>query len=123
MAGRRYLTEAEARSALTRGASVEQFLGLADVNGRRAVRWLTVSGGRSYVVRLHEVEDVGDDDFLDVSEFPPLDPDEYLGDGRTVADESEPDAAFAVAAKLGASADRWVNSGVVQNEYADSRRT
>ena len=111
--------------ALRRGAQAEQFLGstVAD-DGRSAVRWLTASrSGRSFDLRLHEVEDVGSDDFLDVTEFPPLDPEEYVGEGRRVADCEDAIALLAAAVKFGAADDRWVNAGVVQAEYADARRT
>ena len=125
VSGRRHLLMAEAAAALRRGAEVEQFLGMtvAD-NGRRSVRWLTATcSARRYELRLHEVEDDDSDEFLDVTEFSPLDPEECIGEGRGVADSEDPLALLATAGGFGAVDDRWVNSGVVGSEYADARQT
>ena len=122
MTGRRHLTSAEAIAALRRGAQIEQLLPLGDNSPiPEVVRWLTAARvGRSLELRLHEVEDVGTDDFLDVSEFPPLDRDEDLGEGRVLEEADDPDELLAASERHGASDDRWVNFGVVQDEYADA---
>lgn len=124
MTSRRHLTLGEATSALRRGRQVEQFLGVANgPDGRAVVRWVTVGEAhRVFRLTLHEVEDVGSDDFLDVSEFPPIAEDEEVGEGEVVGTSEEPEAALQLAEALGAAPDRWVNQGVVQDEYGDGRR-
>jgi hypothetical protein len=123
MSGRRYLTAAEAAGALRRSRQIEQFLECyVAADGRTAVRWLTAyTSGRTFELVIHEVEDIGTDGFFDVSAFPPLDDKEYMGEGRAVATADVAEALLDAALDHGASTDRWVNFGVVQDEYADSR--
>ena len=119
---RRHLSLAETAAALARNRQVEQLLGVETVDGRAAVRWLTVRrDGSSFQVTRHEVEDVGTEDYLDVSTFPPLDDDEYPGEGTVVGEAVTPDAALDLATSAGADPERWVNEGVVQHEYAETR--
>lgn len=124
VSSRRHLSPDETAAALKRGRQTEQLLGLEEsADGRRAVRWLTAStNGRMYELRLHVVEDVGTDELLDVSEFPPLDPEEYVGEGRLVAVADDPTSVLQAAAQFGAADGRWVNQGLVEAEYADVRR-
>jgi len=69
-------------------------------------------------VTCFEVLDEGSENFLDVYEFTPLDPD--LPYGQTEKFETA-DAALAYAeSKFGASLEKYVNSGVIQDEYRDS---
>lgn len=121
---RRHLTLSEATSALRRGRQVEQYLGVDNgPDGRPVVRWVAVGEAhRVFRLTLHEVEDVGSDDFLDVSEFPPIAEDEEVGEGQVIGTSEEADAALHLAESLGAAPDRWVNQGVVQDEYRDGRR-
>ena len=124
MAGRRYLTSSEAAAALRRGSQIEQFLGRSNDNRRPTVRWLSAyPSGRAFELVVHHVEDIGTEGFFDVSEFPPLDDEEYVGEGRSVAAEVEPGLILDAAELHGARPDRWVNAGVVQDEYRDSRVT
>ena len=39
---------------------------------------------------MHDVEDIGSEDLFDVSEFPPLDPDEDIGEGRVYGSTNQP---------------------------------
>jgi hypothetical protein len=120
----RHLTPDFAVSALERGAEIEQFLG-GDPNANPAsIRWVTIySAHGQFLVTLNEVEDVGTDDFFDVAEFPPLDPEENGGEGRVVATTTTAHDALAAAhSTTQALPDRWVNAGVVDDEYADYRR-
>jgi hypothetical protein len=121
----RHLIRAFAVGALRRGRQIEQFLGGIQRDGRQGIRWLTLSPGNAGItLYLHEVEDVGTDNFWDVSEFPPLDDEEETGFGRTIAVVSTPDEALDLAAReLGAHPDRWVNQAVVCSEYGDYRST
>lgn len=118
----RHLTTAAAVAALRRGASIEQFLGGAPVGAQRVVRWLTIVrlDQAHYQLRLHEVEDIGNPEFLDVTEFPPVAEDEYIGEGRVLAVQASPEEALAFAeARAGTTPDRWVNAGMVCDEYGD----
>jgi hypothetical protein len=115
----------QAAGALRRGRQIEQLLGrdrLDDV--RWAVRWLTISPSSSgYRVLRHEVEDVGAEwGTADVSEFPPLDEEEHVGEGVELGSCSEPEAAMDLARAHAATDEKWVNAGVIGDEYLDSTR-
>ncbi|MFI0451478.1 hypothetical protein [Actinomadura sp. 6N118] len=122
----RHLTPAFAIGALRRGKPIEQFLGGFQQEGRPALRWSTISPTKSSLtVSLHEVEDVGPDALggtYDISEYPPLDEEEYLGEGRDIGICESPEQALDLAEReLRARKDRWVNFGVLGDEYADYR--
>jgi hypothetical protein len=130
MSGRRHLTLDEAESALRRGVEIEQMLGVERLpeDGQRIIRWLTASRlprlvGPGFRLRLHEVQDVTSEVVRDITEFPPIDPDTYIGEGTVVATVAEAAALLAGAADHGARDDRWVNQGVIQSEYDDLRST
>ncbi len=72
---------------------------------------------------LHEVEDIGNRDAADVTEFPPLDKDEDVGEGRIIGQCETPEEALAVAESLGAEGAQWINAGVVCDEYLDYSRS
>lgn len=83
------------------------------------VRWLSVRPTDvGYAVRLHLVHHEGSAGFLDVYEFPPVE-DEHPGEGRLVGQYTDLATAMNAASAIGAVPDRWVNEGVVQDEYAD----
>ena len=119
----RHLTERQASSALRRGRQIDQFLGREQLPDRRwTLRWLTVfSTNREFVLSQHHVEDVGDGQMADIGTFPPIDPDEYLGEGTDIATAESADKILAMALEHGATPDRWVNAGVLADEYLDSR--
>lgn len=75
----------------------------------------------SYEVYLHAVEDAGSVGFLDLGEFPPLDPDdEAVEFGRLLGTtEDALTALIAAERRTGAERGRWVNENVVQDEYGD----
>ncbi|MFD7441578.1 hypothetical protein [Streptomyces sp. NPDC059909] len=115
----RYLVEQFAVGALRRGQGIEQFLGAAETSAAHGVRWVGIEPTkRGYVVTLHVVEDVGHEQFCDLLEFPPLDPDDEFGFELAVTDDEL--AAMAEAeSKTGALRDRWVNAGLAGDEYLD----
>ncbi|WP_327714559.1 hypothetical protein OG381_03300 [Streptomyces sp. NBC_00490] len=118
----RYLTESFALGALRRGRPVEQFLGPAGSSERPGIRYVEVRPTKTrYEVYLHTLEDVGHETFVDVVEFPPLRTDDAEEDfGRLVATRDDPLAALAAAEDItGAARGRWVNVGLVQDEYHD----
>lgn len=82
------------------------------------VEYLTASGdGRRYAVRRHVVQDEGSEDFRDISEFSPVDEEEYAGEGVEVGNYEEPTDAVESAAQHGGAADRWVNLGMAADSY------
>lgn len=118
----RHLTESQAVGALDRKRPIEQLLAPASTD-RATVEWLRLSPGSSGVTLVrHHVRDVGSVDFMDVHEFPPVDPAEEHGEGTIVATFAESTEALAASTQHGARTDRWVAEGVVQDEYADAAR-
>ncbi|WP_327188217.1 hypothetical protein [Streptomyces sp. NBC_01334] len=116
----RHLTPAFALGALRRGRQIEQFLGATERDSRPGLRWIALGPGRKGVtVYLSEVEDVSTDSFLDVTEFPPLDPDDETW-GRVLAVLPTPEEALELArCEFAADPQRWVNHGFVSDEYYD----
>ncbi|MGW2396113.1 hypothetical protein ACWCYY_06125 [Kitasatospora sp. NPDC001664] len=118
----RYLAEPFAVGALTRGRSVEQFLGSAGDAQAPGVRWVeVVPTGSRFKVVLHTSADIGSENFCDLVEFPPLDPanedDEF---GLEIAAATEARDALALAEHhTGAVRGRWVNQGMAQDDYSD----
>lgn len=108
--------------ALRRGRSVEQFLGPIGSPERPGVRYAEVRAARtSYEVYVHAVEDVGHENLLDLDVFPPFDEDAEEEDfGQFLGTAEDPQGALALAEeRTGAVRSRWVNQGVVQDEYHD----
>ena len=113
----RHLTETQAIGALARGRGVEQLL----VSEPTVVEWLTLSNDSTGItLRRHRVWDVGSPDLTDVSEFPPVDPEEDHGEGMVLATFTGGREALTGSVEHGARADRWVDEGMVQDEYADA---
>ena len=119
----RHLTEKQAIGALDRGCPIEQLL-VPSTTDHRTIEWLRLSPQSSGITLVrHRVRDVGIADFLDVYEFPPVDPDEEPGEGMDLATYAGSAEALVASAAYGARVDRWVNEGVLQDEYADLTRS
>lgn len=118
----RHLTPAFALGALRRGKQIEQFLGAIEIDGRPGLRWIALCPGPTGItIYLSEVEDIGTDTFLDITEFSPLDPDDETW-GREIAVLPTPEEALHLAEhELAANPERWVNQGIVCDEYQDFR--
>ncbi|MFD8754596.1 hypothetical protein ACFV0O_26950 [Kitasatospora sp. NPDC059577] len=118
----RHLAPALALGALRRGRQIEQFLGAIESDSGPGLRWIALSPGSTGItVYLSEVEDVGTDTFLDITEFPPLDPEDETW-GREIAVLPTPEDALQLAERdLAADPERWVNQGIVCDEYQDFR--
>jgi hypothetical protein len=118
----RYLIDPFIRSAISRGRSVEQFLGGFSYQGDPAIRWLSIrADDNGVVLSLYESYDPQEEDFVDVYSFPELE----VEQGEAAAEhtcESIEEALALARSTYGASADRWVNDGVVQDEYGDYRK-
>ena len=75
----RHLTFEQAVAALRRGKAVEQLLESPPHEGRPTVRWLTVNPGRDECsLWAHHVYDEGELGIVDVTEFRPVDAEEYV---------------------------------------------
>jgi hypothetical protein len=86
------------------------------------VRYVEVRAAKtSFEVYLHTLEDVGSESFFDLGEFPLFDPDDEADEfGRLLGMAEDPLAALIVAEQCtGAGRGRWVNEGIVQDEYGD----
>lgn len=118
----RHLSRSFALGALGRGKEIEQFLGGFTRGDQHIIRWATLSPTKDGItLYLSEVIDVGSDTFNDVSEFPPVDPDEETW-GKILGTAATPEGALDLAEReLSADPGRWVNQGVVGSEYADHR--
>jgi hypothetical protein len=132
----RYLTSSFAAGAISRGCGIDQLLGSFEEEGRKGLRYASIWPARRFEpvrVRLYEVEDLGPD-ILPMDEFPgfypadDIDPENYRPDayrrdedgGRTIATTHSAEDALEIAEReLGARLDRWVNPGVLLDEYYD----
>ena len=113
----RHLTESQAAGALDRGRAIEQLL----ASDSTVIEWLRLSGRSSSITLFrHRVRDLGGDDFKDVYEFPPVDAEEEQGEGKVLATFTKGAEALAASVDHGARAGRWVNDGMIQDEYADA---
>ncbi|KAB2380117.1 hypothetical protein [Actinomadura montaniterrae] len=117
----RYLTNTYAAGALRRGREIEQLISAFEDEGRRGLRWCSISPVkrfRGFVVRLYIVEEC---EWLPVDEFPAFyAADEDQDGARTVGETESSEAAIELAEReLGADRGRWVNQGVLFDEYRD----
>jgi hypothetical protein len=119
----RHLTVDFALGALRRGRGIQQLLGTVCVAGRPTLRWLTARRERDggYVLTIHHVFDEGSEQFWDVEEFTPVDEDRYLGEGRSLGAFNTPEEVLDAAPAYGAVTTRWVNQGVIDDEYGELR--
>jgi hypothetical protein len=113
------LTEAEAVAAMNRGVAIEEFLERADGQ----VRYLTAARRRDglHVLVIHVVKDEGTDDFADISEFSPVDDEEYVGGGRVLLQVDDALAAVVGASSVRGDANVWVNQGMAAELYVSAR--
>lgn len=115
----RHLSEGQAVDALRRGGAIEQLL----TSDSEVVVWLRLSGrGSSIELVRHRVQDVGGAVSMDVYEFPPSDEGELHGEGVVLATFGDANDAVTASVAFGARSGRWVNEGVIQDEYADYSR-
>ena len=115
---RRYLSYTEIDQRLRRGRAVEAFIGGGLVEGQRTIRWIVLQYHSDRVLgELWEAQDPRDSEWLDVYSFGTPDGDDEplilyqfdsLRDGLAELDRQFPKIS-----------ERFVNQGVVQDEYAD----
>lgn len=102
-----------------RRAAVEQFLGRYEDEGRLRVAWIEIRpGSNRYEVRRFDVEDPGGSGSADLYEWVDMNAEQE----SFVFDMPEQAIEFA-AARWGAFTGKWVNQGVVQDEYLDALGT
>jgi hypothetical protein len=112
---RRYLSISEAESALKRGKSVELFLGGFDSYSTACIRWASFSNTEQGVSgHVWESVDEGSEDYFDIYSFSLLNG-EYDEPSMSVLGSNLPE----VISKLSLTELRFVNAGVVQDEYGD----
>ncbi|MBA0101036.1 hypothetical protein WH218_18560 [Stenotrophomonas indicatrix] len=115
----RYLNSLDVRSSLAAGRNIEQLLPERYEMSEIVVRYISIecSSRESWIVRLCEVFDNGTPGFLDIYEFEAVDPDFPFGN-EWVFDSIKGALTFAEDT-LGASSVRYVNQGLIQDEYKD----
>ena len=113
----RYLPAIDIPATLHREVSVEQFLGRSPEHGE-CVRHVELRPAKGAIeVWVHDVEDIGNQDRLDLYDFPYLEPD---GPDAPVASFADPQDALAYAStSLATDPAHWVNQGIAQSEYLD----
>lgn len=119
----RYLIPAFIQSALHRGQAVEQFLGGFVHDGDPAIRWIAIAPRDGEIVlSLHETYDEGGEDFTDVYAFASIgDPDEAYEPAAEHRFATIDEALAAAVERYGADLARFVNAGLVEDEYGDYR--
>lgn len=116
----RHLTGQQALTALRRRAPIEQML--SENLNTGSFSWLEARpSGQGFALRRQHTLDDGSENFLDVYEFRSVDEDDYLGEGVLVGEYPDEAPLLQAAVEIGARMDRWVNEGVIQDEYRDLR--
>jgi hypothetical protein len=118
----RYLAETDAVSAVQSGRAIEQFLAPREEANYRALRWVCVERDRdnTFSTARYEVFDEGDLNHLDLYAFSFVDPDEPCEKRSGLLSAEE---AIKVAEEIfGADRRRYVNAGIIQDEYSDFLR-
>lgn len=121
---RRYLSFAEAHAALRRGKAVEVFLGGCSRSDSQGIRWVQIRGlPNGCELRLYETADLGSEDYTDVYEFGPLDPELEQEEADEVrAFSSFEECVKTLETRWPGALSRLTNESMVQDEYADYLR-
>ena len=110
---RRYLTIQEAQETISRGKSVEIFLGGFKLNSEKCIRWASFKGNMSGVVgSLWESYDQGSTENIDIYTF-----DSPSGEYDEPVKEVHSSSIKNAAKELGISKLNFVNQGIIQDEY------
>jgi hypothetical protein len=115
----RYLADGFFEAVLNRGKAIECFLGGSVVGGEPAIRWISLRKEDDiFVATLREAWDPRDPEFLDVYAFRSTapEPDDPVSEERF---EDLSTALRFVTTQWGASETRFVNEGIVQDEYGE----
>ncbi len=115
----RYLNHTQSLEALRSGRPIEQFLLPREEPTYRMLRFLRIDKERTgkYSTAFFEVFDEGDENNLDLYSFGLIDPDLPYG---AITTFSTPEEAINFSIEtLQADPDKFVNQGVIQDEYGD----
>ena len=119
----RHLTRSFAEGTLRRGCEVEQLVEAFEEDSRRGLRWASISPAtrfHGFIVGLHIVEDLDDTYRLTVDEHPSFHETDEKDFGQTIGETESAEEAIDLANReLGADPARWVDQGVLQDEYND----
>jgi hypothetical protein len=115
----RYLGDLDVKMNLAAGRDVEQLLPERYEMNQLIIRYISLERNRSngWTTRLCEVFDNGNPDFIDIYEFEAVDPDFPFGE-EWIFDSIEGAITFAKE-NFGAASDRYVNRGLIQDEYKE----
>ena len=113
----KFLLPSQAIDQLKASRAIEQWLEHTDAANYRSIRWLRIDPekGGTFNLAVFEVFDDGNPEMLDVYGFEPVDPDLPSG---SISTFDTPEGAIAAAVEHGASTDKFVGMGVIQDLYA-----
>lgn len=105
------------------GRPVEQWIGTYREYDYTAIKWLMIerSNSNNYEVTYFDVMDEGHGNFLDIYEFTATDPDFVYG--KTNSFHTAEAAINFVLEQYGCKIDKFVGSGMIQEEYARYLKT
>ncbi|MBJ7428016.1 MAG: hypothetical protein JHD28_03535 [Bacteroidia bacterium] len=117
----RYLDKEQLTTNLKLGKSIEQWLGSQNEQDYNILKWIRIDKEKTteYSLLYFEVFDDGDDKTFDVYEFEPVDPDAQFGIINTF--DSIDDLLEFAKNNYMVSENKFVNSGVLQEEYKNYR--
>jgi len=117
-----YLPSLELIARLHLGKQVEQWLSYQQKAEYGVIRWLSLyrDKAHTYVVLYIESFDDGDEHNHDVHEFSTVDPDDF---GVAHHFHSAEEAVAYACACYGASADKFVTAGMINEEYAQQQKS
>jgi len=113
----KYLIFDQAQTHLKLGKTIEQWIGAEEKDDYVILKWVTISREKDnlYIVGYTECFDEGNEDFIDIYAFSAVDPDEPFGIFNQFSSALE--AIEFSLNKYGLSKDRFLNSGMIQEEY------
>ena len=113
-----YLSPQELIARVRLGKKAEQWLSCFNEADYTVIRWISVAKEEGqFDVTYFESFDEGDENFHDVHEFSVIDPDNEPYDITHLFDSVEAAVALAIE-NYGASAEKFVASGMIYQEYA-----
>ena len=117
-----YLKEEQLKSNLSLGFPIEQWLSHYKEEDYTVIRWLRIDKEKdqNYTLAYFECFDEGNENALDIYEFSMLNPDEPFG-VLNQFDNIE-DALNFSENSYGASIEKYVSAGMIQEEYHDYLR-
>ena len=114
----KYLLPEQLKTHLSLGKTVEQWLGPRKEEDYVVLTWISISKEKNgdYTLMFIENFDDGDEDYLDIYDFSYLDPDKPA---VIHSFESVPETLQFALTTYGASLERYVGDGMIQEEYGN----